>query len=404
MFKLIPPIGTPFRIKDIIICFKLSFLKFDKLESKASGLMGKVFGVGNIYFFDSGSAGLKMALGIIKKNDNRKEVIIPAYTCRTVPQTIKSVALKPRMIDASLTDFNMDLDILEKNISDRTLAIVATHLFGTPADMERIIAIARKHGVYVIEDVAQALGAKVVNTPVGAFGDLAFYSFGKGKNLSLVSGGAVSVNNARFNSDFAKAHSKTQQPEFLKQLELFFLIIFYKIALTPSVYYFISKFKIVATSLNFRYKDREIKRLTKGQLALLVSLLDRFEGITNQRICNAKKILKCVKQTKCFRYIEDKPGNLTVYPSFPILAPTIQIRDYICNKLKKDGIGASPMYKKIADPVSKREKNDQFTNADTLFSRLFILPTIPFLNDAGILKIEKVLREVDNRYKDEYVN
>ena len=138
------------------------------------------------------------ALSLILKAYNISdgdEVIIPANTFIATALAVSYVGAKPVLVDSN--DFyNMDVELIENAITDKTKAIIAVHLYGMPADMDPINEIASKYGLVVIEDAAQAHGAIYKGKKVGTLGDAAAFSFYPGKNLgSLGDGGAVVTNN-----------------------------------------------------------------------------------------------------------------------------------------------------------------------------------------------------------------
>ena len=103
------------------------------------------------------------------------------------------------LVDIDPRSFTMDPAAIEAAITPRTKAILPVHLYGQPADMDPIMEVARRHGLVVIEDAAQAHGAKYKGRPVGSIGDMACFSFYPGKNLGAYGeGGAVTTNNAEY--------------------------------------------------------------------------------------------------------------------------------------------------------------------------------------------------------------
>lgn len=138
------------------------------------------------------------ALSLILKAYNISdgdEVIIPANTFIATALAVSYVGATPVLVDNN--DFyNIDVELIEKAITDKTKAIIAVHLYGMPADMDPINEIASKYGLVVIEDAAQAHGAIYKGKKVGTLGDAAAFSFYPGKNLgALGDGGAVVTNN-----------------------------------------------------------------------------------------------------------------------------------------------------------------------------------------------------------------
>ena len=122
-------------------------------------------------------------------------MIIPANTFIATALAVSYVGATPVLVDNN--DFyNIDVELIEKAITDKTKAIIAVHLYGMPADMDPINEIASKYGLVVIEDAAQAHGAIYKGKKVGTLGDAAAFSFYPGKNLgALGDGGAVVTNN-----------------------------------------------------------------------------------------------------------------------------------------------------------------------------------------------------------------
>ena len=128
-----------------------------------------------------------MALGI-KKGD---EVITTPYTFFSTASSIALVGATPVFVDVKKTDLNIDPDLIERAITPKTKAVTVVHLYGRLCDMERINGIAKKHGISVIEDMAQSLGARRGGTASGAFGDIAAVSFYPTKNLGGIGEGGM---------------------------------------------------------------------------------------------------------------------------------------------------------------------------------------------------------------------
>lgn len=126
------------------------------------------------------------------------EVIIPAHTFIATALAVTYVGATPVFVDVDIRTYNIDANLIEGKITERTKAIIPVHLYGQPCDMESITKIANKHGLYIVEDCAQAHGAKYKGKNVGTFGDVAGFSFFPGKNLgALGDAGAVITKDAQ---------------------------------------------------------------------------------------------------------------------------------------------------------------------------------------------------------------
>jgi len=129
------------------------------------------------------------------------EVITANFTYVATAEVIGLLGLSPVLVEVNQDTFNIDIDSIERNITSKTKAIVPVHLFGQCADMERIMAIAKKHNLFVIEDTAQAIGADYSfsdgrNFKAGTIGTIGCTSFFPSKNLGCFGdGGAIFTNN-----------------------------------------------------------------------------------------------------------------------------------------------------------------------------------------------------------------
>jgi len=121
------------------------------------------------------------------------EIIVPALTFWVVPEIARAAGLSVVFADVDPRTFNLDPESVERAIGERTRAIVPTHLYGLPCDMDRLLAIAARHDLVVIEDCAHALGATYKGRPVGTFGTGALFSFQTLKPLNCYGGGMALV-------------------------------------------------------------------------------------------------------------------------------------------------------------------------------------------------------------------
>jgi len=127
------------------------------------------------------------------------EVITVANSFIATSEAISLTGAKVVFVDIDPKTYNIDVNALEPKINRNTKAVVPVHLYGQPADMDPILALARKHGLKVVEDCAQAHGARYKGRPIGTMGEAATFSFYPGKNLGAYGdGGAIVTNNDEF--------------------------------------------------------------------------------------------------------------------------------------------------------------------------------------------------------------
>jgi dTDP-4-amino-4,6-dideoxygalactose transaminase len=125
------------------------------------------------------------------------EVLVPALTWISTAEAVTNVGAEPVFVDINDRTYNIDHTKIEEKITKKTKAIIPVHLYGFPADMNEITVIARKYGIFVVEDCAQAHGAKYFNKKIGTFGIASAFSFFPSKNLGAYGdGGAVVTNDS----------------------------------------------------------------------------------------------------------------------------------------------------------------------------------------------------------------
>lgn len=161
-------------------------------------------GMAHCAALSSGTAAIHLAL-IILGVQRGDEVICQSFTFAGSSNPIVYLGAKPVFIDSEVQTWNMDPDLLEEAIKDRIKqtgkkprAIIVVHLYGMPAQISRIMAIARQYDIPVIEDAAEALGSRIDGQACGSFGDLAVFSFNGNKIITTSGGGALLSDNAAY--------------------------------------------------------------------------------------------------------------------------------------------------------------------------------------------------------------
>lgn len=162
-----------------------------KFEAEFASYIGSELAVA----CNSGTDALYLALRALSIGAGDEVITVP-FTFFSSAEVISMVGAKPVFVDIEADSFNLNLDLLERAITERTRAILPVHLFGRPVDMTRLMAIARKHNLYVIEDCAQSTGATWEGKVTGSYGDVGCFSFYPTKNLGgCGDGGMVTTDN-----------------------------------------------------------------------------------------------------------------------------------------------------------------------------------------------------------------
>ena len=187
----------------MIACIESAEFINGKLVSTFSENLANYVGVKHVIPCANGTDALQIALMALDLQPG-DEVIVPAFTYVATAEVIALLNLVPVLVDVMPDDFSINLEQVKKSITPKTKAIVPVHLFGQCAGMEELIQIAKENNLYIVEDTAQAIGAKYIFKDgnihqAGTMGDIGTTSFFPSKNLGCYGdGGAIFTNNDGF--------------------------------------------------------------------------------------------------------------------------------------------------------------------------------------------------------------
>ena len=252
----------------------------------------------------SGTAALHLALQACGVGPG-DEVITTAHTFIATAEPISNLGATPVFADIDPETFNLDPGQVEAAITPRTKAILPVHLYGRPAPMDDLLEIARRHGLRVIEDAAQAHGARYRGRPIGSIADLACFSFYPGKNLGAYGdGGAVSGNDAELIARVRKLRDHGRST---------------------------------------KYEHDEIgygERLDALQAAILGAKLPHLDDWTEARRAHARRYSSLLAETDVTTPAED-PADRHVFHLYVVRSTR---RDALLQHLKGAGVGAGVHY------------------------------------------------------------
>ena len=160
--------------------------KMEEFERSIAELVSVPYGIA----VSSGTAGLHLCLRALDIGEG-DEVVLPSFTFIAAGNAVLYERARPVFVDIEPVTLNIDPGKLERSITPKTRAIIAVHTFGHPADMDPIMDIARKHGLPVIEDACEAIGARYRGRPAGGIGDFGVFGFYPNKPITTGEGGMV---------------------------------------------------------------------------------------------------------------------------------------------------------------------------------------------------------------------
>lgn len=185
-------------------------------------------------FFHYGRSSLSAGLTILglKEGD---EILVPCFTCETVLEPILSHKLRPVLYDIEF-DFSILTDQLKSRLTEKTKAIIITHYFGIPSNVQEIKDFAESRGLFLIEDCAHSIGSKFHTVVPGGIGDFSFTSFGNDKPLSIATGSCLIFGNKEFLSKFYEVNPKIRLNELFNEKCSFLSLLFFYLKTERSLY------------------------------------------------------------------------------------------------------------------------------------------------------------------------
>ena len=202
---------------DIFLALKLIFQPWKWKKGKAVQKLEKQFqdylGVRYAFSFNSGRTSLITILKSLGL-ENQDEVLLQSFTCNAAVNPILWSGLKPVYVDSDENTFNIDITDLERKITPKSRIIVVQHTFGLPAEMNKVLEIAEKNNLILIEDCAHSLGAEYNDQKAGTFGKASFFSFSRDKIISSVYGGMIVTNDENLAQKIKKFQQENSYHSF----------------------------------------------------------------------------------------------------------------------------------------------------------------------------------------------
>ena len=159
----------------------------------------------------SGRSAFQLALAALGL-EKGAEIIFPVFTFPVMPLVAKLLGFQPVFCNVDLKTYNSGPEHIESKITDKTGAVLATHLFGQPCPIEQIAELTKQHDIRLMEDCAHACGVRVNGKQVGTFGDIGVFSFAEGKNMPCFGGGAIATSDNQIAQRAAAILNDTQVP------------------------------------------------------------------------------------------------------------------------------------------------------------------------------------------------
>jgi len=287
------------------------------------------------------------------------EVIVPAYSFISTASSVAIAGATPVFTDIDPNTYNIDPASIEEKITPKTKAIVVVHIGGRPCDMDKVMEIAYKHGLNVIEDAAHAHGSEWKGRKVGAIGDAGSFSFQNSKNMSCGEGGAIITNNYEHFKEFWHYHHSGRAYEMSSEFGGLVLM---------GTNARMAEWEAAVLNAQLDKLDEQIEIRMKNA-SYLNSKLKEFDFI--QLLSEDERITRNSHHLYIIKYDSKKLGNLS--------------RNKLISAMCAEGIPCSggyiPLYKMDAFNSANFRKS---TGSETDYSKLYLPKTEEASNDGAI--------------------
>lgn len=327
--------------------------------------LANFFGVKHAVTTASGTMADAVALAAIKYKDNlkRNEVIVPALTFIAQVNAIYYNQLKPVFVDVGY-DYEIDVEKIEEKINNRTLAIMPTHLLGRPAKMDKIIDLAKKYNLFIIEDACEAMGSKHQNRFCGTIGDMGCFSFFVSHTITTGEGGVILTNNDELATMAYSLRNHGRKSDKLEE-------------------------KFIFPRIGFSAKMNSLEAI------IGLGIIDDLSYHIERRRQNMLKLNELIGKD----LFSEKEKEYIVPHAYPVMAKSKEMRDELLKLLpEKFGIEARQIFYSVPTQSEAYgflgEKEGTYPVAEDIGRRGLYIPCHQNLDNEDLLKISTVLKKI----------
>jgi dTDP-4-amino-4,6-dideoxygalactose transaminase len=352
------------------------------------------FGMRYVFWVTSGKAALTLILLGLKRLSPRRRVVIPAYTCFSVPSSIKKAGLDVALCDVDPETLDFNMAELKAGLDADVLAVVPTHLFGCHADVAQVRRYTEGKDIFIIEDVAQAFGALKDRRPLGANGDVSFLSFGRGKNVTCGSGGVILTNSDRIAQAVQLEYEQVKTESIAEEIKNWLEVVAMSFLISPVWYWIPTGLPFLKLGETKFYQDFPIARMGRVRAGLLSNWKMRLSRVTVSRKAKAADLLRGLR-AGWRNHIVPHPQAESVQLRFPLLVKNGEERKRLCALSKEQGLGISHYYPTAIQEIPELRpalSAIRAPGASILAERLVTLPTHQYVTERDVRRIMSALQ------------
>jgi perosamine synthetase len=389
--RTLSPTAAPISFRDLIRAAS-SLWGGVKYRARLIQELKAKFSAREVFPVSSGKAALTVILRALAASSGRRRVIIPAYTCFSVPSAIVRAGLEVVLCDVEPETLDFNFAELEGLINKDVLCVVPTHLFGRPADVDRVTRLCEGKGIVVVEDAAQAMGGQSGGRLLGTLGDVTFFSLGRGKNLTCGTGGIILTRSLSIAEKIKAEYATLPEAPRGDVVRNWFEMVIMRFFIHPLLYWLpagLPFLRLGETKFSTDFPIFRMDEVRAHQLQGWERLLDRAN---QQRAARAGWLIDGLDLHR--KGIKPITGKEAIYLRLPVLLRDRETKEAVCRQSLEEGAGLSPNYPDTIQEIpelSSRLVSRKCTGAQEIVDRLVTLPTHQFVTEGDRQKIGRIL-------------
>ncbi len=399
MLRHLAPAGTPITLPLLAAWVRRQAFGRSQVDALATAVAAHV-GVRKVVPVSTGRAGLVLILRALASlaPPERREVVLPSYTCYTVVASVLVAGLRPRIVDIDPATLDFAPEALDAIDYGPVLAIVATNLFGLPSDLPGLVARARRAGVRVVDDAAQALGARVGGRWSGTHGDAGLYSLDKGKNITAIEGGLAVTDDPEIAAALDREVTAFGTPSSSTVARDAVKLVAYAVLLRPWLYWLPNRIPQLGLGLTPYTPTIALERYNAPLASMALEMLGRLAAVNAARVAVARQLTAGLGSVAGVTPIEPHPAGEPVYLRYPFLVDPSR-RDRLVAALRSRSIGATGSYPTaLVDIPEIDAQMAPFRSAcpggRSVARRIVTLPTHAYVREGDVATMLATVREV----------
>lgn len=389
----IPPAAAPIYPRDLtwgLIGLRKASYLLDQFQQSLKSYFGTRF----IGLVSSGRAALFLILqALTNLTPSRTQVVIPAFTCWTVPAAVVRAGLQPVPCDLAENSLDYDLSKLPALLGPDTLCVIAQHLYGVPAHIDRLQQMLKGHDIFLVDDAAQAMGAKLAKKWLGTCGDVGFFSLGRGKNLSTGAGGIILTKNDSIAEELNKVYGKLTKygvkEEILQVIKVGLLALF----INPRLYWVPANLPGLKLGQTIFDPSFPVALMSGVQAGLAQDWVSKMQNFFQARYANATRLLQVIQGLPGVTCPVNSvsAGN---GPRLPIFIRDEAAKLALLAASSRQGLGISQTYPDAVDGIPffrEAPWHGSFPRARKIAREIVTLPIHPLLTAPDLDRLSSVL-------------